>query len=284
MKSLMISVFFAIICLFLTGCQVKHVMDMTVEEQDKLGAIHYKNAFDSFFVSKSFLDKIDPKERTKKVIEKRLNAYKSFKIITERYPKSMYTDKAIISMARIEEEYISDYNALESYKKIRDEFTESKYNFEATQKVNELKEKFVWKIEECIYQGEYDNAITAINRIKKILPDFNEAYYYLGLIYEKRGLYEQAIREWKKLKNNPKAHFLLSIAYYDRKLYSRAIKELITAIELDKDNPLYYYNLGVIYEITGDTEKKRQSRSIYLKMAEKNENEIRWVRAIRENN
>lgn len=267
---------------YINGCQKKPIRELTIEEQNKLAAMHYKNAFDTFFLNKFVHGKIDEKDRYRNLKKERLKAYKDFRIITERYPESIYMDKALISVARIEEEYISDYEALVHYKKLLEEFPDSKYNFEAKQKVIELKNKFIWKIEEHIYKKEYDNAIEVVERIKKILNEFDDAYYYLGIIYEKRGLYEQAIREWEKLKNNPDAHFLLSIAYYDRKIYEKAIKELLSAIKLDKDNALYYYNLGVIYEQIGNNEKAHQIRNAYLSIAEKQEEEKRWTKAVRE--
>ncbi|MBI5208238.1 MAG: tetratricopeptide repeat protein [Candidatus Firestonebacteria bacterium] len=267
--------------IFLPGCQIKYVVDIPKDEQDKLGEVYYKKGLDSFFISKSALEKIEPKNRTRKIHEKRLKGYEEFKIITEKYTKSKYMDIALVSIARIEEEYISDYKALMHYKQIEDNFQESKYYFEAYQKVRELRNKFIWEIEEYIYLKEYNKALVIINNVKNILPDFNEAYYYIGIIYEKWGLYQQAIREWKRLKNNPKAHFLLSIVYYDRKLYNIAIKELVQAIELDNSNPLYYYNLAIIYEDIGNKEKSNKTHELYLQFARKNENEKRWVEAVK---
>ncbi|MBI4651574.1 tetratricopeptide repeat protein [Candidatus Desantisbacteria bacterium] len=283
MKFISISIIiFLLIIFILFGCQDKNVIEMTIEEQNKLAALHYKNAFDTFFVSKHILEKVDPKDRTRKVKEQRIKAYKDFKVITERYYKSIYMDKALVSIARIEEEYLSDYGAVKYYKKLRDDFPDSKYNFEAAQKVSEIKNKFIWKIEESIHQKEYDNAILIIERLKNILPEFEELYFYLGLIYEKKGFYEQAMREWGKLKDNPKAHFLLSISYYDRKLYKKAIKELFEAIDLDKKNPVYYYNLSIIYEKDGNKEKAKQLKDAYLKIAKNNEDEKKWTNAIME--
>jgi magnesium-protoporphyrin IX monomethyl ester (oxidative) cyclase len=52
--------------------------------------------------------------------------------------------------------------------------------------------------------GNYDKAISDFSEVVKLYPRLDFAHFYLGVAYEKKGLIEKAVLEWKKtLELNP---------------------------------------------------------------------------------
>ena len=69
--------------------------------------------------------------------------------------------------------------------------------------------------------SEYQQAITAFERVIEINPNNTEVHNNLGLVYHNQGKYPQAISEFEKV------------------------------IRLDPNNAMAYYNLGLVYKEQG---------------------------------
>ncbi|MCK4418999.1 tetratricopeptide repeat protein, partial [Candidatus Aerophobetes bacterium] len=70
----------------------------------------------------------------------------------------------------------------------------------------------------------------------EINPNLAEAHDSLGLAYFRKGMYNEAIAEYKKaIEIDPefaKTHYYLALAYYYKKMYKLAIEQCDKAIEL----------------------------------------------------
>ena len=86
-------------------------------------------------------------------------------------------------------------------------------------------------------------------------PRSSVAHYNLGNAYRKRGLFNNAINEYKQaIKVDPnyaEAYTNLGIAYGQKRLFKEAFSSFKKAISLDKMDKQAYYNLGNLYSIQG---------------------------------
>jgi chemotaxis protein methyltransferase CheR len=83
-------------------------------------------------------------------------------------------------------------------------------------------------------QGMYENAILDLKKIINYDNLSIEAYYLMGVLYEKIGKYEDAIREYRKViyvnHNTPIAYYNLGNIYFFQKKHSNARREYQNAI------------------------------------------------------
>ena len=104
-------------------------------------------------------------------------------------------------------------------------------------------------------KGLWDKAIGEYKKAIKIKPDFANAHYDLGLVYNKKGLYDQAKKEFKEIiRMNPDyvvAYYGLGVIYYKQRLFGRAIEEFKNTIRINPDYVDAHYCLGVSYVILG---------------------------------
>ncbi|QTA88804.1 tetratricopeptide repeat protein [Desulfonema magnum] len=135
-------------------------------------------------------------------------------------------------------------------------------------------------------KGDYDQAISAYNKVTEIDPLYTSAYYFRGHVWEEKGKLDKAIKDYSKvLELNPE----LEKAYHDRGTawgkkgeYEKAISDFNKALEL---NP----NDGTIYDTRGNAwqMKKEYGKAIndYVKALELNPklfvpyNNLAWLLA-----
>ncbi len=103
-----------------------------------------------------------------------------------------------------------------------------------------------------------DNAWKAFYMAVKIDPDFSEGYNNLCLVEYKRREYKQAAAYCGKALSNPlyttpeKAYFNLGLALFKLKRYNASIEALTQATTRKADYYPAYYELALIYNLTGD--------------------------------
>ena len=90
---------------------------------------------------------------------------------------------------------------------------------------------------------KYSEAIDAFNRVIEIEPDFDRAYYGIGLAYWGQDAYQQAIATFKKATQiNPNSYFYwryLGYSHGELKQYEEAFAAYEKAIALGQDFVLY---------------------------------------------
>jgi arylsulfatase A-like enzyme/Flp pilus assembly protein TadD len=107
-----------------------------------------------------------------------------------------------------------------------------------------------------VEQGRYQNAINKLFKIKEVNPHFDNMHYYLGKAYLASGEPLKAIEEFKStLEINDKhllAHVDAAKAYVALKDFQAAEAVLNRGFSNNKNNHIYHYNLGFIYQMKGD--------------------------------
>jgi len=105
----------------------------------------------------------------------------------------------------------------------------------------------------------FDEAIESLNKAIKLKPDFQEAYYNLGITYGDKGEYDKAIEYLNKslyLKPNDfDTYYHIGIAYLEKDNYDKAIEYLNKATQLKPDNIKTLEILGIAYAHIGNIDK-----------------------------
>ncbi len=118
------------------------------------------------------------------------------------------------------------------------------------------------------FNKDNDKAILLIKKSISLKPDNPEAYYRLGVIYDRQVQFLKAEECFKNaLKLDPqmaKAYLNLGSVYGKSKKYNLALKAFVKAAKLDHQNPKIPYNISMTYIATG---KAKQALK-YLKEAE----------------
>lgn len=114
---------------------------------------------------------------------------------------------------------------------------------------------------------KYKEAIVFFKRAIELNPDFSEAYYNLGIAYEKLGKHEDSVEALKKsiqlVPDNANAHYAMGYAYLQLKRYQDAIDAFQRSLSLKPDNPFAHSKLGSAYLAMGNKDKAREH---YLKL------------------
>lgn len=108
---------------------------------------------------------------------------------------------------------------------------------------------------EYFQQGLIDKAIEeytiALSKAAEVHYAYPTAHYNLGIAYDVKGRYNDAIGEYKNSlridPGNTDAHNNLGIAFFKNRQADSAIEEVNKAITLDPNNATYHYNLAKIY-------------------------------------
>jgi len=100
-----------------------------------------------------------------------------------------------------------------------------------------------------------DEAIECYKRAIAIDPNNVKAHYFLGWVYESRGMLDEAIFEYKKgivIKPNGKVlHNSLGGIYLGKGMIDEAISEFKKTIAINSDFAVAHYNLGIAYRKKG---------------------------------
>ena len=142
-----------------------------------------------------------------------------------------------------------------NYKKAISEFTEAiRLN---PNEPKYLKDRgFVYDL----YIEDYDKAIADYTKAIQLEPDDDDAYYWRGEAYIKKGDHDKAIADYtKRIQMNPnKPEFLKDrgfVYYLFIKDYDKAIEDFTEAIRLKPDYDYAYQLRGESYEKKGDHDK-----------------------------
>lgn len=99
--------------------------------------------------------------------------------------------------------------------------------------------------------GQFDKALTALDRAVRINPSLSEARANMGNIYMQQGQYDQAIEQFHAAleinPNDPKTHFNMGGAYLEAGQYAHAETHLKETLALDPEFGDAYAQLGRVY-------------------------------------
>ena len=115
-------------------------------------------------------------------------------------------------------------------------------------------------------EKKYQKAIVFLKEAIALNPEFSEAYYNLGVSYERLGEYKDSIKylnEALKLSpDNANAYYALGYVYYQKKKYKQAVEAFEHAARLKPDNPFTHSKLGYTYLAWGKVERAREQYQI----------------------
>jgi tetratricopeptide (TPR) repeat protein len=102
-----------------------------------------------------------------------------------------------------------------------------------------------------LYEGNNaDKAMPLFERASAQDPEYIEPALMTGRVLLDKALFSKAAEKFKAIAvrwpSDPRAHFLLGLTYYLQRQNAQARAEFVKASEMDKDNPEYYYQLGLV--------------------------------------
>jgi superkiller protein 3 len=115
-------------------------------------------------------------------------------------------------------------------------------------------------------EKEYQKAILFLKKAIELNPEFSEAYYNLGLSYERLGEYKDSIKSLNKAitlsPDDANAYYALGYVYYQKKKYKKAVEAFEHSARLKPDNPFTYSKLGHTYLAWGKVERAREQYQV----------------------
>jgi TolB-like protein/DNA-binding winged helix-turn-helix (wHTH) protein/Tfp pilus assembly protein PilF len=109
-----------------------------------------------------------------------------------------------------------------------------------------------------IYQGQYDLAIENVRKRLELDPEFAEAYFELGRVYERKGMYQDAVTQFLKAFDvsggDPEYLGALGYTFGVSGKKVQAMKSLKELVQLSKHTYVSPYQIAIIY--VGIGEKK----------------------------
>ena len=114
-------------------------------------------------------------------------------------------------------------------------------------------------------RGFYEQAEKEYREAIRIDGLYVEAHYNLAHVLHRMFRFPEAIQEYEKVitmdANNAKAlnDLALTVLVYEKD-QPRALELYQKAIKLDPNNPTYHENLGRLYEMMGEKEKAQEER------------------------
>lgn len=122
-------------------------------------------------------------------------------------------------------------------------------------------------------QGRPQEAIAALQQKVSAEPDFAPAHSLLGLTYANLGRWPEA-RQWcqSALKLNnllAESYFVLGLVHQHENEFAAAIAMLKKAIYIDRNAPLFHFNLGMLYRRQGQSEMARRAYHNVVRILEK---------------
>ena len=122
-------------------------------------------------------------------------------------------------------------------------------------------EIYLKKADSCEKKGQYNKAVSLMQKVIKLKPEDTMAYYRLGFDYEKIRMNDEAIDAYiKSIKfdaENLNSHYRLGMLYSWNESYNEALTHLKKALELGPEFAEVHYRLGIVYD-----KKKKYTESI----------------------
>ena len=119
-------------------------------------------------------------------------------------------------------------------------------------------------------KSEYKEAIEFLKKAIELNPEFSEAYYNLGISYERLGKHKDAIEMLKKTielsPDNPNAYYALGYVYYQKKKYKKAIDAFEHTVSLQPNNAFAFKKLGSSYLKVGEKDKALEQQQVLEKL------------------
>ena len=112
----------------------------------------------------------------------------------------------------------------------------------------------------CFQQEDYRGAQVALTKALEIKPNDSKYHYHLGRIYLRSGdldLAESHFRRSASLVGENRytgPHAALGYVLAKRERFSEALEEFKKCVEIEPENPAFYYFLGSVHDILGDKE------------------------------
>ena len=90
-----------------------------------------------------------------------------------------------------------------------------------------------------------------------------DAFLYLGVGYDKKGLYNKAVKNLQNAlqldPDNPTVLYHIGVCYNRMDDPKKAIPPLKRATEINPDDGKAYYYLGVVYDKAGELDKAKEN-------------------------
>lgn len=126
------------------------------------------------------------------------------------------------------------------------------------------------KATNLMLKGEYKEAIEFLKKAIELNPELSEAYYNLGISYERLGKHKDAIEVLEKSielsPDDPNAYYALGYAYYQKKKYQKAIDAFEHTVSLQPNNAFAFKKLGSSYLKVGKKDKAHEQQKILEKL------------------
>ncbi|HUU57810.1 MAG TPA: tetratricopeptide repeat protein [bacterium] len=105
----------------------------------------------------------------------------------------------------------------------------------------------------AFWTGDYVTAELALFEVLMARPEDGEAHYYLGRIYQSRGLSGRAADHYEAAAGElyPEAFFFLGLVYYRDGRYDDSAARYNKYLEYYPDDAAAWFNLGVTYDAAG---------------------------------
>ena len=126
------------------------------------------------------------------------------------------------------------------------------------------------KATKLMLKGDYKEAIVFLRKAIDLNPEFSEAYYNLGIAYERLGKHKDAIETLKKTielsPDNSNAYYALGYAYYQQKKYKDAIDAFERTVSLQPSNAFAFQKLGSAYLRVGKKDEALEQHQVLEKL------------------
>ena len=269
----LISILFILSALSITGCKGDIAQqEQKANEAFKLAQIQYKPS-------------TEPKKES--FVEQGIRnnaeiAFQKYQEILRNSPQSDHVPAALFNMAQIRDTFGPAKEAIPYWLRLIYDFPDSEYFEQADQKIKHVENKWLAAAKNHVYRERFVEAVYLYKQILKINPYNAEAHFALGDAYAKSGRYDEAISEYQIAididRNYLEAQYLLGMIYLAKKQGENALRQFELVIEIKPETVAAYYNMALIYEeMLDDKMKAKEMWRTYIKKAEKNDKEKKWL-------
>ena len=123
---------------------------------------------------------------------------------------------------------------------------------------------------EDLAEGNFAEAVARFREAIKLDRNLYDAYFNLGVTYQRMSLHDKAVTVLKDLivrsGSNPEYHYGLGNSYFYTGRYEKAEEAFQKALELQPDHAKSVFSLGILYEKTGETEQAVRTWKRYLRL------------------